>query len=172
VQPFCTKFDDILDINDVITPAKFGCKIFFGFSRPRGGKKHFPFRKKTAYITVPRATGLAFDTETEAYLLKNTLSCSVLIMNDATIRNTVLRGSIFETPKLTSRNFISPSSCECPNRIAAVAKLLAIPGLTCSLYSATGITSSHHHIITARTFRKVHEFKNYGDAILIEIELL
>jgi len=47
LQPICTKSGEFVDVDltDVITPAKFGFKIFIGFCRPRGGKKHFPFRK-------------------------------------------------------------------------------------------------------------------------------
>jgi len=61
LQPFSTKVGEFVDLTDVITPAKVGSKIFIGFSRPIGGKKHFPFRKQTAYMTVPRATALASD---------------------------------------------------------------------------------------------------------------
>jgi len=60
-HPIFTKFGEFLDLTDVITPAKFGYKIFIGFSRPRGGKSHFPYRKHMAYITVPSATVLACD---------------------------------------------------------------------------------------------------------------
>jgi len=60
--PFRNRFaPKFVDLADVITSAKFGCKIFIAFSRPSGGKKHFPFRKQTAYVTVPRATALAWD---------------------------------------------------------------------------------------------------------------
>jgi len=49
---FVTDLHQILVyLTDVITPAKFGSKIFIGFSRPRGGKTHFSFRKQTALIT-------------------------------------------------------------------------------------------------------------------------
>jgi len=45
-QPIFTKFGEfVVDLTDVITPAKFGYKIFIGFSRPRGGKSHFPYWK-------------------------------------------------------------------------------------------------------------------------------
>jgi len=44
-QPICTEFDEYVDLTDVMTPAMFGSKIFINYSRPRGGKKHFPFRK-------------------------------------------------------------------------------------------------------------------------------
>jgi len=63
-QPISTKFGEFVDLIDVITLAKFGSKIFIGFSsRLRGRKKHFPFRNQTAYITVPCATALAGDLE-------------------------------------------------------------------------------------------------------------
>jgi len=45
-QPMFTKYGEFVDLTDVITPAKFGYKIFIGFFRPRGGKSHFPYRKK------------------------------------------------------------------------------------------------------------------------------
>jgi len=61
LQPICITFGEFVDLTDGITPAKFGCKIFICFSRPRGGKSHFPNRKQTAYITVPCATALACD---------------------------------------------------------------------------------------------------------------
>jgi len=67
LQPIFTKFGEFVDLTDVITPAKFGYKIFVDFSRPRGGKSHFPYRKQTAYITVPCATMLACD-ECRAYM--------------------------------------------------------------------------------------------------------
>jgi len=54
-----TKFGEFVDITVVVTSAKFGSKIFIGFSSPRGRKTHFPFRNETVYITVPCATGLA-----------------------------------------------------------------------------------------------------------------
>jgi len=54
-QPICTKFDEFVDLADVITPAKFGSKIFIDFSRI-GGKKHFPVRNETAHLSVARAT--------------------------------------------------------------------------------------------------------------------
>jgi len=41
-QPICTKAGEFVDLTDLITPAKFGSTIFIGFSRPRGGKTHFP----------------------------------------------------------------------------------------------------------------------------------
>jgi len=44
-QPIFTKFGEFLDLTDIITPAKFGYKIFIGFSRPRGGKSPFPYWK-------------------------------------------------------------------------------------------------------------------------------
>jgi len=59
-----TKFGKFVDLTDVITPAKFGYKIFIGFSRPKGGKSHFTYLlilKRMAYITVPCATALACD---------------------------------------------------------------------------------------------------------------
>jgi len=59
--PICTKLGEFVDLTDVVTPAKFGSKTFIGFSRPRGEKTHFPFRKQTAYITVPCAAALACD---------------------------------------------------------------------------------------------------------------
>jgi len=43
-QPIFTKFGEFVVLIDVITTAKFSYKIFIGFSRPRGGKEHFPFR--------------------------------------------------------------------------------------------------------------------------------
>jgi len=58
-QPIYTKFDAFVDLSDVITPAKFGFKIFSGFFRPRGGIKHVPFRKQTAYnSTISYRTAL------------------------------------------------------------------------------------------------------------------
>jgi len=61
-QPICTKCGEFVDLTDEITPAKFGSKLFIGFSKPRGRKTHFPFRKKqTAYVTAPCATALACD---------------------------------------------------------------------------------------------------------------
>jgi len=45
LQLIFTKFGEFLDLTDVITSAKFGYKIFIGFSRSRGGKSHFPYRK-------------------------------------------------------------------------------------------------------------------------------
>jgi len=42
----CIKFDQFVDLTDVITPAKFGSKIFIGFSRPRGRKTRFPLAIK------------------------------------------------------------------------------------------------------------------------------
>jgi len=62
-QPIFTKFGEFVDLTDVITPAKFGYKIFIGFFRPRGRKSRFPYRKQTAYITVPCATALDCDCE-------------------------------------------------------------------------------------------------------------
>jgi len=56
-----SKCGEFVDLTEVVTPDKFGSKILIGFSTPRGGKKHFPFRKPTAYITVPHATALACD---------------------------------------------------------------------------------------------------------------
>jgi len=55
------KFGEFVDLTDVITPAKFGSKIFVGFSRPRGRKTHFPFRNQMAYITVRCAAALECD---------------------------------------------------------------------------------------------------------------
>jgi len=60
-QPICTKFCEFVDLTDIIRRAKFGSKIFIGFSRPRGVKTYFPFRNQTAYITVPCSTALACD---------------------------------------------------------------------------------------------------------------
>jgi len=57
-QLIFTKFDEFVDLTDVITPAKFGYKIFISFSRPRGVKSHLPYM---AYVTVPCATALACD---------------------------------------------------------------------------------------------------------------
>jgi len=44
-QPIFTKFGQFVDLTDVITPARFGYKIFIGFSRPRGRKSHFSYRE-------------------------------------------------------------------------------------------------------------------------------
>jgi len=60
-QLICTKFGEFIDHPEVVTIAKFGSKIFIGFSGPSGGKKYFPFRKPTAYVTLPRATEVACD---------------------------------------------------------------------------------------------------------------
>jgi len=60
-QPIFTKCGEFVDLTDIITPAKFGYKVLIGFSRPRGGKSHFPNRKHMAYITKPCATALACD---------------------------------------------------------------------------------------------------------------
>jgi len=62
-QPIFTKFDEFVDLTDVITPAKFCYKIFIDFSTPRGWKSHFPHRKRMAYITGPCATALAGDNQ-------------------------------------------------------------------------------------------------------------
>jgi len=40
-QPIFTKYGEFVDLIYVITPAKFGYKIFIDFSRPRGGKFAF-----------------------------------------------------------------------------------------------------------------------------------
>jgi len=48
-QPLSTKFGDFIDLTGVVTPAAFGFRIFIGFSRPRGGKKHFPIYKSKRY---------------------------------------------------------------------------------------------------------------------------
>jgi len=61
-QPIFTKFGEFVDLTDVITPAKFGYKTFIGFTRQKGGISHLPYRKQTAYITVPCATALACNT--------------------------------------------------------------------------------------------------------------
>jgi len=44
-QPIFIEFGEFVDLTDIMTPAKFGYEIFIGFSRPRGGKSHFPYRK-------------------------------------------------------------------------------------------------------------------------------
>jgi len=70
-QPIFTKFGEFVDLTDVITPTKFGYKIFIGYSRPRGGKSDIPYRKQTAYITVPCATALACDDHLSSSKLNN-----------------------------------------------------------------------------------------------------
>jgi len=59
-QLICTKFGEFVDLIDIITPAK----IFISFPGWAVEKKNFPFRNKTAYITVPRAAALACDKTT------------------------------------------------------------------------------------------------------------
>ena len=39
-EPISTKFGVFVGLTNVITYAKNGSKIFFGFSRPTGGKTH------------------------------------------------------------------------------------------------------------------------------------
>jgi len=60
-QPICTKFGEFVDLTDLIMPAKFG------FSSR--GKNHFPFRKQTAYITVPCTSMLACDSLSSAFYM-------------------------------------------------------------------------------------------------------
>jgi len=60
-EPICIKFGKFVDLTAIIMSAKFGYKISIGFSRPRGGKSPFHYRKQRAYITVPCATALACD---------------------------------------------------------------------------------------------------------------
>jgi len=44
-----------VDLNEEITPVKFGFKIFIGFSIGREVEKTFSFRKANGLLTVPRA---------------------------------------------------------------------------------------------------------------------
>ena len=60
-EPISTKFVVFVGLINVITCAKNGFKNYIGFSRPTGGKSMFPYRKPTAYITLPCATALACD---------------------------------------------------------------------------------------------------------------
>ena len=60
-EPISTKFGVLVGLTNVITYAKTGFKISSGFSRATGGKRMFPYRKPTAYITLPCATALACD---------------------------------------------------------------------------------------------------------------
>ena len=60
-EPISTKFVVFVGLINVITCAKNGFKTYIGFSRPTGGKSMFPYRKPTAYITLPCATALACD---------------------------------------------------------------------------------------------------------------
>ena len=48
-----TKLCVIVGNTNVITYVRNSFKIFIGFSSPTGGKRIFPYRKRTAYITVP-----------------------------------------------------------------------------------------------------------------------
>jgi len=61
LQPIFTKFGEFVDLTDVIYLSGLITKYSLLFSRPRGGKSHFPYRKQTAYIAVPCATTLACD---------------------------------------------------------------------------------------------------------------
>jgi len=71
-QPIFTKFGEFVDLTNVITPAKFGYKIFIGFSRLRGGKfRIFPIESK-----VPCATALACDKQS-IKLTINQFICSL-----------------------------------------------------------------------------------------------
>jgi len=40
-QPIFSKCSEFVDLTNIVTPAKFGYKVFIGFSRLRGGKLHF-----------------------------------------------------------------------------------------------------------------------------------
>jgi len=60
-QPIWIKYNEFVDLTDFITRAKFGFEIFICFSRLRGRKTHFSYRKQMSYITVPCATALAWD---------------------------------------------------------------------------------------------------------------
>jgi len=45
-------FSQILVTIGQIVNSKLGSKIFIGFSRPRGEKKHFPFRKANGLYNI------------------------------------------------------------------------------------------------------------------------
>jgi len=49
-QPIGTKFGEFVDLTEVVTLAKFGSRIFIGFSRLRAEKSIFLYRKPTVYI--------------------------------------------------------------------------------------------------------------------------
>jgi len=49
------KFGYFVHLSDEIMPAKFGSKIFIGFYRLRGGKKHYSFRKKANGLHISAA---------------------------------------------------------------------------------------------------------------------
>jgi len=68
------KFGEFVDLTDVITPAKFGSKIFIGFSRLRGRKTHFPFGNQTAYISQAARQGLAVLMASAVVVLKHETS--------------------------------------------------------------------------------------------------
>jgi len=53
-QPICTKFGEFVDLTDLITPVKFGSKIFIGFFQAERWKKPFSLLgpKQTAYIVL------------------------------------------------------------------------------------------------------------------------
>jgi len=53
-QLIFTKFGELVDLTELITPAKFGYTIFIGFSRPRGGKSHFPYKANDLYDSAMR----------------------------------------------------------------------------------------------------------------------
>jgi len=51
--PICTKFNEFVDLSEVITLTKFGFEIVITLTRPGDRKKHFSFRKPSAYMTLP-----------------------------------------------------------------------------------------------------------------------
>jgi len=66
-QSICTKFGEFVDLTDVITPAKFGCKISLVFPDREVEKLIFPLEIKrpiiynSTFVTVPCATALVCD---------------------------------------------------------------------------------------------------------------
>ena len=94
-EPISTKFVVFVGLINVITCAKNGFKTYIGFSRPTGGKSMFPYRKPTAYITLPCATALACDGIKSRANLRSWFSSLLLIPRLAAWRIT-LAGSGFD----------------------------------------------------------------------------
>ena len=104
-ESILTKFGVFVGLTNVIY-AKNGFNIFSGFSMATGGKRMFPYRKPTAYITLPYVTALACDVSSKRHhcelirAIRYSVTLPCWLQSSVVSQNLLIR-SCFDTTLLT-----------------------------------------------------------------------